>query len=115
MPTVIKCPECGSTADAGVNTITEGAFPWRCKGCNNEWELHAVFFKVRDNYDPKRFRKTLAQAMKARGINQQQLARMAGVTAAYISLILAGKRVPPLPTAQRILEALGEHDAADAL
>lgn len=113
--TSIKCPHCGHVADAGTDTIIQGGFPWLCDGCDNEWEVRTAFFKKRREFDTDQFRGVLADAMEAQNITQTTIAELVGVTGAYISHIVHGKRIPTLPMARRILEVLGEHDAADAL
>ncbi len=111
----IKCPLCGTTADAGGDPITEGGFPWECRGCETQWEVRTVFFKQRDDFNVEQFRTLMIEAMEDQKMTQQAVGRFVGVSGAYISVIAAGKRVPSLSVARRILEALGEHEAADNL
>ena len=45
---------------------------------------------------------------EAKGLTQDQLAKRAGVTEAYVSMLENGKRkAPSLPTLQRLAKALG--------
>lgn len=48
----------------------------------------------------------IKRILKKRGINQSQLAKMSGVPAPNIFLILNGKVNPTLPTLEKILKAL---------
>ena len=47
------------------------------------------------------------------GITQNELARRAGVTSGYLSLLLCGKRCPSLDVRQRLMDALGVTDFHD--
>jgi transcriptional regulator with XRE-family HTH domain len=45
---------------------------------------------------------------EAKGLTQDQLAKKAGVTEAYVSMLESGKRkAPSLPALQRLAKALG--------
>lgn len=53
------------------------------------------------------FAERLRALMQARGISGTELARRAHFTKGYVSLLVNGKRHPPLPTARHIDEILG--------
>ena len=40
-------------------------------------------------------------------VSQQQVARKARITASYLSLIESGRRIPSLPTLERVCKAMG--------
>ncbi len=57
---------------------------------------------------PKRLSRMLKARREARGLTQAQLAKKAGVTEAYVSMLESGKRkAPSLPALQRLAKALG--------
>jgi transcriptional regulator with XRE-family HTH domain len=53
------------------------------------------------------FREKLRRAMQRQGLNQQQLARKAGVSDSEVSRILGGKSRPGLDNALRLARAVG--------
>lgn len=103
------------SGDLDVETITEGALGWKCGACESEWEVRTAFFRDRRDYDTDKFMVVVRESMVSQGMTQQTLAKLVGVSDSYISILLQGKRVPTRTTARRILEALGEHAAADSL
>ena len=112
----IKCPRCGAVAGSSPEPLAEGAFRWSCPECHSDWEIRTAFFKERGGaYNNEAFVHLVRKAMKAQGMTQKALADLVGVTGAYIALITSSQRVPTLSVARRILEALGEHEAAEAL
>jgi putative transcriptional regulator len=50
----------------------------------------------------------LARARLQKGMSQAQVARLAGVSQAYVSHIELGRRTPRLPLALRLAAALGQ-------
>ncbi len=49
----------------------------------------------------------LWELLRARGISQNELARRAGITGAYLSQLVNRKRSPSIETMQRLVEVLG--------
>ena len=52
------------------------------------------------------FEGNLAEAMKAAGMNQRELAEAAGITGSAVSLFLSGKRNPTMRTVEKLARAL---------
>ncbi len=52
------------------------------------------------------FAKAIRVGRAARGVSQQELAKRAGVSASYISLIEGGKREPTIASTRKLAEAL---------
>jgi transcriptional regulator with XRE-family HTH domain len=57
---------------------------------------------------PKRPRTVIKKLREAQGLTQDELARRAGVTKPYVSMIEGGERTSPsLPVLKRLAKALG--------
>ena len=57
---------------------------------------------------PRRLRTVVKKLREDQGLTQAALAKRAGVTEAYVSMIESGKRTTPsLPTLKRLARALG--------
>lgn len=74
------------------------------------FEVRVVFFDRPRQVNSSRFIKDVRGAMKRQGLTQADLAELMGVTGAYISTLLSGKREISADTAARVNRALGEDE-----
>lgn len=105
MPRVIRCPNCGAGA-APDRGIEESAFPWVCPSCGQGFEVRIVFLSRAEPVDPERFRVEVLQLLEEQGLTKSDLARLVGVTPAYISTLLSGRRKISGDVAARVLRTL---------
>lgn len=101
----IVCPDCGRFTD-GQLAIRESSFEWDCRGCGRSFEVRIVFLSSRKNVDTVAFIAQVKGILKEQGLSRTDLARLLGVTPAYMSTILSGRRKISGTVAERILSAL---------
>ena len=54
----------------------------------------------------KIFAKNITTARAARNMSQAELAKKVGISTSYVSMLERGRRVPPLPTVEKVAKAL---------
>lgn len=101
----IRCPSCGDFARTQY-AISDSQLEWSCSSCEKTFELRIVFFERPRRVDQARFRKQLRATMASQELTQAELGRMIGVSGAYISTILSGKRRVSPQLAERVSRAL---------
>lgn len=72
--------------------ISEGSSPWDCPSCKKVFEVRVVFFDRPRQVDRRKFAEEVRATMKRQGLKQADLAKLMGVTGAYISMLLSGNR-----------------------
>ncbi len=103
--TQTACPSCGHRTPTRAQ-IQESRLDWACRSCKRTFEIRIVFFERPRPVDNDRFRRQVLNTMRRQGLTQAELGRMIGVSAAYISTILSGKRRVSPQLAERIRRAL---------
>lgn len=101
----IRCPSCGSSTP-NQRGLAESRFRWTCSTCGSGYEVRIVFLPRRKEVDPRLFRAKVEVILRAQGLTRSDLARLVGVTPAYISTILSGRRRISSEFAHRVLRAL---------
>lgn len=101
----IHCPRCGARA-ATKRAVTEAVFPWRCGSCRSQFEVRIVFFPREEAIDGGKFRAHVEARLSSQGLTRTELAKLVGVTPAYISTLLSGRRRVSKSLADRVLRAL---------
>lgn len=107
----IACPACGWITD-GPLAIQESSFEWNCGACGRAFEVRIVFLPSRRVMDASAFVARVEQRLKDEGLSQTDLARLLGVTPAYVSTVLSGRRKISGALADRILAALRSNNSA---
>lgn len=102
----IRCPSCGKHARSR-QMIEEAVLEWDCPACQKTFEVRIVFFERARVVDKEAFAEEVRVQMQRQGLNQAELAKLMGVTGAYVSTILSGKREVSGDLADRVLHALG--------
>ncbi len=104
--TAIRCPACGraTKSDGEVNRST---FEWTCGHCRQHYEVRVVFLRRPTPIDGDAFRARLQRTMDDEALSQGDVAELAGVSAAYISTVIRGKRRVSPRVAARVDDALG--------
>lgn len=103
----IRCPSCGKTGRIR-QSLEEVVLEWPCPWCKRTFEVRIVFFERPRVVDKDAFADEVRAEMERQGLNQAELARLLGVTGAYISTLLSGKREISPEVADRVTNALGE-------
>lgn len=103
--TSIRCPRCDETGKVS-RSIEDGDFAWRCPACAASFEVRTVFLRRSQPVDKDRFIAQVTKEMKDQGVNQAELGRLVGVSGAYISTILSGRRAVSEDLAERVARAL---------
>lgn len=103
--TAIRCPRCGETGEVD-RPIEDGDFPWRCPACAASFEARTVFLRRSQLVDKDRFIARVTKEMQDQGVNQAELGRLIGVSGAYVSTILSGRREVSRELAERVNRAL---------
>lgn len=68
--------------------------------------MRTVFLPRERDVDEKRFRREVLELLHAQRLTRSDLARLVGVTPAYISTILGGRRRVSSEIAARVIHAL---------
>lgn len=101
----IHCPSCGRSARVS-HAIEEAVLQWGCQRCGRDFEVRIVFFERPRVVDKKAFAEEVRASMARQGLNQAEVARLMGVTGAYVSTLLSGKREISPEVADRVRRAL---------
>lgn len=102
---MIVCPGCGTGADVEQD-IKGSVFEWSCKACGKGFEVRIVFFERAKPVDQAAFRDKVQRLLAEQGLNKTELASLVGVSPAYISVLLSGRREVTAGAASRVLHAL---------
>lgn len=105
---MIVCPRCAAVADRAL-VVQECVTEWTCPSCTRRFEVRIVFLERPHPVDLVAFRNLVNAALEEQGLTRSDLARLVGVTPAYISTLLSGRRgVSPTRAASilRILHAV---------
>lgn len=103
--TEITCRICGHT-ETQLQQIQDGDFEWTCPGCHATFHIRIVFLEHEAEVDQPRFRQEVERLLNEQALNRSDLARLLGVTPAYVSIILNGRRPIRTDLAKRILHVL---------
>ncbi len=101
----IRCPSCGSST-RDERGLEESRFRWTCSTCASRYEVRIVFLPRRKEVDSRLFRAEVEAVLREQGLTRSDLARLVGVTPAYISTIMSGRRRISSEFAHRVLRAL---------
>ena len=102
---MIRCPECGSFAKTDHH-VQETLFEWGCDECGRKFEVRIVFFRRPQLVDAAAFRGEVDKRLQEQGLSKAELARLVGVSGAYISTLLSGRRKISEGVAERVLHIL---------
>jgi transposase-like protein len=102
---VIVCPECGAGQPVDRD-IQESVFEWRCTSCGEGFEVRVVFLSRAKPIHAAEFRAEVSRLLADQGLTKTELAKLVGVTPAYISTVLSGRRIPGSSVARRMLHVL---------
>ena len=105
---MIVCPGCGATGDT-EHELEESTFRWSCGACGKGFEVRIVFFPRAEPVDPDQFRTEVNRLLTQQGLTKTELARLVGVTPAYISTLLSGRRAVGAEVGTRVLRVLRLH------
>ncbi len=86
--------------------IEDGDFTWSCTRCCRGFEVRTVFLSRSSSVDAKAFAHKVRAEMARQSLTQATVGRLIGVTGAYISTILSGRRTVSVELARRIERAL---------
>ena len=86
-------------------TIHDSDFLWSCNRCGKTFEVRTVFLARSSSVDTKKFTAKVRGEMKRQGLTQAEVGRLVGVTGAYISTILSGRRTVSVELARRVERA----------
>lgn len=86
--------------------IQESVFEWRCDSCARSFEVRIVFLPRAEPIEAAEFRGEVDRLLSEQGLTKTELARLVGVTPAYISTLLSGRRAVGASVAGRVLHAL---------
>jgi predicted transcriptional regulator len=87
-------------------TVEESVTDWVCEGCGRRFEIRVVFFERAEPVDQVAFRDEVNRLLGEQGLTRTELARLVGVTPAYISVLLNGRRELSAAGAARVLRVL---------
>lgn len=103
---MIVCPGCGAV-EPTEQDLGQRVFEWACGACHRSFEVRVVFLPRPREIDGVAFRAQVSRLLEEQGLSKTDLAKLVGVTPAYISTILSGRRAVSAEVAQRVLCALG--------
>lgn len=101
----IRCPSCEKTGRIR-RPLEEAVLEWQCSPCGKTFEVRIVFFERPRVVHKEAFTEEVRAEMQRQGLNQAELARLMGVTGAYVSTLLSGKREISPDVAARVRRAL---------
>lgn len=103
--TTIRCPSCNASR-THKRALEESSFPWICGTCHQAFEVRVVFLPRQREIDRHDFCIQVEELLTRQRLSRSDLARLVGVSPAYISTILSGRRAISVELATRILCAL---------
>lgn len=103
--TMIRCPACAHRGDV-ARSIEDTDFDWSCPGCCKTFEVRTVFLRRHELVDKNAFVAQVRREIEDQGLTQAELGRLVGVSGAYISTILSGRRQITKDLADRVTAAL---------
>ncbi len=103
--TMIRCPACDEAREID-RAIEDDDFAWTCVGCFQSFEVRTVFLRRHELVDKNAFVAQVRREIEDQGLTQAELGRLIGVSGAYISTILSGRRAVSQELAERVNRAL---------
>lgn len=103
--TQIRCPVCDATGNVD-RPIEDDDFVWSCAACFKTFEVRTVFLRRVEPVDKQRFSTEVRAELERQRLTQAELGRLIGVSGAYISTILSGRREVSRELAERVNRAL---------
>lgn len=103
----IKCPNCDKTSTFPARVLEHGATAWTCPSCQRRWRVATAFISADPDHVSEETLARVRGAVKESGFTQAELAHLLGFSAAYISLLLGGKKKLTRQLALQLLHAAG--------